>query len=98
MKDEAFGFSGDCHDPGVAGWLGLPFPLASVISVEAEIQVRVFYTDGSPPPTAGMTEDGSPPTTAGMTEKGLGMTEASGDERRGSPKFLSRRCRRHQFC
>jgi hypothetical protein len=86
MKDEAFGFSGDCHDPGLAGWLGLPFPLASVISAEAEIQVRVFHTDGSPPPTAG------------MTEKGLGMTEASGDERRGSPKFLSRRCRRHQFC
>jgi hypothetical protein len=32
MKDEAFGFSGDCHDPGLAGPLGLPFPLASVIS------------------------------------------------------------------
>ena len=57
MKDKAFGFSGDCHDPGVAGWLGLPFPLASVISAEAEIQVRVFHTDGYPPTPAGMTEN-----------------------------------------
>jgi hypothetical protein len=56
MKDEAFGFSGDCHDPGLAGPSGLPFPLASVISAEAKIQVRIFYSDGSPPPTAGMTE------------------------------------------
>jgi hypothetical protein len=34
----------------------LLFSLASVISAKAEMQVRVFYTDGSPPPTAGMTE------------------------------------------
>jgi len=48
MKDEAFGFSGDCHDPGLAGWLGLPFPQRRESRMN---EVK----DRSPPPTAGMT-------------------------------------------
>ena len=50
---------------GMTSGASLPFSPASVISAEAEIQVHVFYSDGYPPTTAGMTEEG-----AGMTGRG----------------------------
>jgi len=48
MKKEAFGFSGDCHEPGVAGPSGLPFPQRRESRMN---EVK----DGSPPTPAGMT-------------------------------------------
>jgi hypothetical protein len=49
MKAEAFGYSGDCHEPGVADPSGLPFPRRQESRMN---EVKKGY----PPTTAGMTE------------------------------------------
>ena len=61
----------------------LPFSPASVISAEAEIQVRVFYSDKYPPTTAGMTEEGG-----GMTGRGWMLAKTClGDGYVGAQNF-----------
>ena len=77
MKGEAFGFSGDCHDPGFGRLVGLAFP--------AEAGIHLSLSRSLPAPS-----DGSPPTTAGMTEEEARMTDETrwipayycGDDRR----------------